>query len=323
MRSPPLNPSAYPHKPSRRSAYEPDYAKDRDAYYPTPADSDPGAPRRHRDTKRRSPSPPPRKHSSRDGDRYEDDEHASRRPHFNSSYTAPAPRTSNLRHSRESDNSRSASPREEPRHDRRHHRRSPSPRRANSARDGDRREHGRDRHHETRPHDRRRPATAGNSRHRSHSPASSSGHSSSKRTHPAHASDTRPPIVHRSKTTSAANAAMAAKDRLAHLSPRWQKAAQAALQAGSVAAFQLRSQPGAWKGEKGAKVATAALGAAAFDAFLKNRNDDNGKEKDHDNDSRSGGGHREKGGGGDKKSDVERITEAVGGFLVDQFSKKK
>lgn len=49
---------------------------------------------------------------------------------------------------------------------------------------------------------------------------------------------------------------------------RWQLAARAALEAGGVAAFRLRNDPGAWAGEKGAKVATAALGAAAIDAFI-------------------------------------------------------
>lgn len=63
-------------------------------------------------------------------------------------------------------------------------------------------------------------------------------------------------------------------------------------------------------------MATAALGAAAFDAFMKNRADDKEKERDRDRDSRSGGGDK-------KRSDAEKITEAVGGFLVDQFSKRK
>lgn len=49
---------------------------------------------------------------------------------------------------------------------------------------------------------------------------------------------------------------------------RWQMAARAALEAGGVAAFRLRKEPGKWNGEKGAKVATAALGAAAIDAFI-------------------------------------------------------
>ncbi|KAI1773016.1 hypothetical protein F4818DRAFT_424624 [Hypoxylon cercidicola] len=49
---------------------------------------------------------------------------------------------------------------------------------------------------------------------------------------------------------------------------RWQMAARAALEAGGLTAFRLRKEPGKWTGEKGAKVATAALGAAAMDAFI-------------------------------------------------------
>ncbi|KAI1372741.1 hypothetical protein F4677DRAFT_240562 [Hypoxylon crocopeplum] len=49
---------------------------------------------------------------------------------------------------------------------------------------------------------------------------------------------------------------------------RWQMAARAALEAGGLTAFRLRKDPGSWTGEKGAKVATAALGAAAIDAFI-------------------------------------------------------
>lgn len=49
---------------------------------------------------------------------------------------------------------------------------------------------------------------------------------------------------------------------------RWQMAARAALQAGGMTAFRLRKAPGPWTGEKGAKVITAALGAAAIDAFV-------------------------------------------------------
>ncbi|KAI0201198.1 hypothetical protein F4808DRAFT_130404 [Astrocystis sublimbata] len=49
---------------------------------------------------------------------------------------------------------------------------------------------------------------------------------------------------------------------------RWQMAARAALEAGGLTAFRLRKEPGGWSGEKAAKVATAALGAAAMDAFM-------------------------------------------------------
>ncbi|KAH6652550.1 hypothetical protein BKA67DRAFT_659251 [Truncatella angustata] len=49
---------------------------------------------------------------------------------------------------------------------------------------------------------------------------------------------------------------------------RWQLAARAALEAGGVTAFRLRKEPGSWTGQKGAKVVTAALGAAAIDSFI-------------------------------------------------------
>lgn len=49
---------------------------------------------------------------------------------------------------------------------------------------------------------------------------------------------------------------------------RWQFAARAALEAGGMTAFRLRKEPGSWTGQKGAKVVTAALGAAAIDSFI-------------------------------------------------------
>ncbi|KAI0869458.1 hypothetical protein GGS24DRAFT_163546 [Hypoxylon argillaceum] len=49
---------------------------------------------------------------------------------------------------------------------------------------------------------------------------------------------------------------------------RWQMAARAALEAGGLTAFRLRKEPGSWTGGKAAKIATAALGAAAMDAFM-------------------------------------------------------
>lgn len=52
---------------------------------------------------------------------------------------------------------------------------------------------------------------------------------------------------------------------------RWQMAARAALEAGGATALRLRNQPGSWTGDKGAKIATAALGAAAIDAFIDTR----------------------------------------------------
>jgi hypothetical protein len=51
----------------------------------------------------------------------------------------------------------------------------------------------------------------------------------------------------------------------------WSKAAQTALKAGAAAAFKARNDPSPWLGEKGGKVATAALGAALVDTFLSQR----------------------------------------------------
>lgn len=49
---------------------------------------------------------------------------------------------------------------------------------------------------------------------------------------------------------------------------KWRQAAEAAIAAGAVEAFRVRKQPGSWTGEKGVRVATAALSAAAIDGFL-------------------------------------------------------
>ncbi|KAL0937857.1 uncharacterized protein CTRU02_207588 [Colletotrichum truncatum] len=46
------------------------------------------------------------------------------------------------------------------------------------------------------------------------------------------------------------------------------EAAQTAFRVGSQAAYQMRNEPGPWIGEKGTRVATAALGAALVDTFV-------------------------------------------------------
>ena len=68
-----------------------------------------------------------------------------------------------------------------------------------------------------------------------------------------------------------------------------------------MAALNARTQEGAWKGEKGARVATAALGAAAMDAFAKKTGD---------------------AGGAGNGPDMEAFGNAFGGFLADQFDKR-
>ncbi|KAK4234581.1 hypothetical protein C8A03DRAFT_37643 [Achaetomium macrosporum] len=90
--------------------------------------------------------------------------------------------------------------------------------------------------------------------------------------------------------------------------PRWQDAAAAALQAGGMAAVSQLMAPGAWKGEKAARVATAALAGAAGPLFTKPKEDD----------------RREKGGGGGKRAKVpsglvQELGGALGGFIVDRW----
>ncbi|KAF2842555.1 hypothetical protein M501DRAFT_926913 [Patellaria atrata CBS 101060] len=60
---------------------------------------------------------------------------------------------------------------------------------------------------------------------------------------------------------------------------KWQQAAQAALVAGAVEAFRSRKEPGPWTGEKGTRIATAALGAAGIDGLVDR--DPNKKSKRH------------------------------------------
>ncbi|KAL7625823.1 hypothetical protein AAE478_005046 [Parahypoxylon ruwenzoriense] len=88
-------------------------------------------------------------------------------------------------------------------------------------------------------------------------------------------SPSRSPSRHRGRHTKSASSSFRstrqegpsrAPDK--EVADRWQAAARAALEAGGLAAFRLRKEPGSWTGEKGAKVATAALGAAAIDAFM-------------------------------------------------------
>ncbi|KAK3395313.1 hypothetical protein B0H63DRAFT_445349 [Podospora didyma] len=196
--------------------------------------------------------------------------------------------------------------------------------------------------HRPRDHEYERDRAEDHDRHptsrREHSPRSSGSdrrhkhhHSSHRRSpSPSHRRDkpapaaaaaaptTHRPTISRSKTTSA-------KERFANLSPKWQKAAAAAFQAGSLAALNMRSEPGPWKGEKGARIATAALGAAALDAFAKEE-----KEVEKKNSS-SGGGSKSKSGGGlssNKKStgagpDVEALGGVLGGFLIDQIAARR
>lgn len=60
-------------------------------------------------------------------------------------------------------------------------------------------------------------------------------------------------------------------------SEKWEQAAKAAIVAGAVEAFRSRKTPGPWTGEKGQRIATAALGAAGIDALVDKNPDKHGK----------------------------------------------
>ncbi|OCK80330.1 hypothetical protein K432DRAFT_382304 [Lepidopterella palustris CBS 459.81] len=58
---------------------------------------------------------------------------------------------------------------------------------------------------------------------------------------------------------------------------KWEQAVTAAAVAGAIEAFRSRNEPGPWTGEKGQRVATAALGAAGIDSFVDKDPDRKGK----------------------------------------------
>lgn len=58
---------------------------------------------------------------------------------------------------------------------------------------------------------------------------------------------------------------------------KWEQAAKAAIVAGAVEAFRSRKAPGPWTGEKGQRIATAALGAAGIDSLVDKNPDKHGK----------------------------------------------
>ena len=60
---------------------------------------------------------------------------------------------------------------------------------------------------------------------------------------------------------------------------KWAQAAQAALVAGAVEAFRSRKEAGPWTGEKGRRIATAAIGAGGIDGLIDR--DPNKKSKRH------------------------------------------
>ncbi|KAK0658693.1 hypothetical protein QBC41DRAFT_51140 [Cercophora samala] len=161
-----------------------------------------------------------------------------------------------------------------------------------------------------------------------------------------HSNPQRPPLG-RSKSTSAKEFLATGLKSVQHMSPRWQKAAQAAVQAGGLAAFQARKQPGDWVGAKGVKVATAAFTAGLASSKMHKERDGEGRDRGYERDSsrersrgrdrdyerdRSRGRDRdyerdrERGGGrptGQRRgSNLDAIGNMVGGFVAEQWAKR-
>lgn len=81
-------------------------------------------------------------------------------------------------------------------------------------------------------------------------------------------SSQRPGALRRSSSASSTGSTSSNCDRKTSL---WSDAAQCAMEAGAMAALRLRNDPGDWLGSKGTRVATAALGAAVVDTFVKHK----------------------------------------------------
>lgn len=81
----------------------------------------------------------------------------------------------------------------------------------------------------------------------------------------------RPPPTQRGRDAPARRSSMPASTKARSQwwqNPLLQAGARTALTAGAQAAMKSRNDQGAWMGAKGAKVATAALGAALVDGFI-------------------------------------------------------
>ncbi|KAK4173984.1 hypothetical protein QBC36DRAFT_389331 [Triangularia setosa] len=155
----------------------------------------------------------------------------------------------------------------------------------------------------------------------------------------------RPPLT-RSKSTSAKELLATGLKSVQHMSPRWQKAAQAAVQAGGLAAFQARKQPGDWVGTKGVKVATAAFTAGLASSkmhkdrdgegrdrgYERDRSRDRGRDREYERDRSRGRdrdyerdrdrGDRRPTGGQRRGSNLDAIGNMVGGFVAEQWAKR-
>ena len=82
-----------------------------------------------------------------------------------------------------------------------------------------------------------------------------------------------------SSTSSSSRSRSRAGDGKKNTEKKWAQAAQAAIVAGAVEAFRSRKEPGPWTGDRGKRVATAAIGAGGIDGLL-DRNP-NEKSKRH------------------------------------------
>lgn len=98
---------------------------------------------------------------------------------------------------------------------------------------------------------------------RSHRPGYSRRRSSSY--YPPSSSRSRPLPTRRSSSYSPSSRKRGGQDLD---KSRWQHAAKSAFDAALVEVARVRKEPGSWTGGKGARVATAALGAAAVDALV-------------------------------------------------------
>lgn len=118
--------------------------------------------------------------------------------------------------------------------------------------------------------------------------------------------------------------------------PMLQAGARTALTAGAQAAMNNRGSQGPWMGSKGAKVATAALGAALMDGFMgkggggagddrdgRDGRDDRGRSDDRRDDRKSdrgGSRGRSSGGGSKKQSTKEMLLQQGMNFVANRAS---
>ena len=74
------------------------------------------------------------------------------------------------------------------------------------------------------------------------------------------------PTRYKSQSTRHRSAPARQPSRSGH--PAWQAVARTALQAGAASAYKMRYNPGPWMGEKGTRVAIAAISTALVDSFI-------------------------------------------------------